>query len=73
MRIEAGSRRADDAIHANLLKLWIKEKRKSWRKKGLAAVVENFGAHEGEPLRLPEDAALPEMAFLAEHRRRIFR
>jgi len=37
------------------------------------AVVENFGAYAGEPLRLPEDAALPEMAFLAEHRRRIFR
>lgn len=37
------------------------------------AVTENSCACEGEPLRLPQDAALPEMAFLAEHRRRIFR
>ena len=37
------------------------------------AVAENFGAYEGEALWLPEDAALPEMAFLAEHRRRVVR
>jgi putative restriction endonuclease len=31
-------------------------------------VVENFGAYVGEPLHFPDDAALPEMAFLATHR-----
>jgi len=31
-------------------------------------VAENFGAYAGEPLHLPDDAALPEQAFLAEHR-----
>ena len=36
------------------------------------ALNENFGAYEGEPLRLADDAVLPEAAFLAEHRRRIF-
>jgi putative restriction endonuclease len=34
------------------------------------AVAENFGAYAGEPLQIPEDAALPDSAFLAEHRRR---
>ncbi len=37
------------------------------------AVAENFGAYAGESLRLPDDAALPEMAFLAEHRAERFR
>jgi hypothetical protein len=32
------------------------------------AAVENFGAYEGEPLHLPEDAVLPEIGFLAVHR-----
>ena len=36
-------------------------------------VAENFGAYSGEPLHLPPDAALPELAFLAEHRTRVFR
>jgi len=35
-------------------------------------VAENFGAYVGQPLRLPEDAALPEPAFLIEHRKKIF-
>jgi putative restriction endonuclease len=33
-------------------------------------VAESFGAYEGEPLRLPSDAVLPELAFLSEHRTR---
>ncbi len=37
------------------------------------AVLESFGAYEGEALRIPVDAALPEVGFLAEHRRAIFR
>jgi len=37
------------------------------------AVAENFGAYAGQPLHLPDDAALPELAFLAEHRARTFR
>lgn len=37
------------------------------------AVKENFGAYANEPLYLPEDAAWPELAFLAEHRNTIFR
>ncbi len=32
------------------------------------AVADNFAAYEGEFLRLPDDAALPEMAFLLQHR-----
>ncbi len=32
------------------------------------AVAENFGAYAGELLRLPDDAALPDLAFLAVHR-----
>jgi putative restriction endonuclease len=36
------------------------------------AVAENFGAYSGEPILLPDDAAFPESAFLAEHRKRIF-
>lgn len=37
------------------------------------AVAENFGAYAGEPLRLPDDAVLPDLAFLAEHRAKKFR
>lgn len=37
------------------------------------AVAENFGAYAGEPLGLPNDSALPEAAFLAEHRAKIFK
>ena len=36
------------------------------------SVAENFGAYEGETLRLPGDSALPELAFLAQHRTSIF-
>ena len=36
-------------------------------------VAENFGAYAGEPLHLPDDAALPELGFLAQHRTTIFR
>jgi hypothetical protein len=36
------------------------------------AVSENFGAYAGQPLCLPDDAALPELAFLSEHRAKIF-
>jgi putative restriction endonuclease len=37
------------------------------------SVAENFGAFEGEALRFPSDSALPELAFLSEHRASIFR
>ncbi len=37
------------------------------------AVAENFAAYAGEPLRLPDDAALPDLAFLVEHRAKKFR
>lgn len=36
-------------------------------------VAENFGAYAGESLHFPDDAALPESAFLAKHRANIFR
>lgn len=36
-------------------------------------VAENFGAYAGEALRLPDDAVLPELKFLAEHRANKFR
>lgn len=36
------------------------------------AVAENFGAYSNEELHLPEDAVLPELAFLAKHRETIF-
>lgn len=36
-------------------------------------VAENFGKYEGESLRLPEDSLLPDDAFLAVHRSKIFR
>jgi len=35
-------------------------------------VAESFGAYEGESLCLPDDAVLPELEFLSEHRTRIF-
>lgn len=37
------------------------------------AVAENFGAYANQPLHLPDDAAPPELAFLAEHRLKRFR
>lgn len=37
------------------------------------SVSENFGAYAGTPLSLPEDAALPDLTFLFEHRTRTFR
>lgn len=37
------------------------------------SIKENFGAYAGEPLQLPDDAALPDSAFLSEHRAKIFR
>ncbi len=36
-------------------------------------VTENFGAYEGQVLHLPEDAALPDLKFLAKHRGSVFR
>lgn len=36
-------------------------------------VADNFGCYAGESLRLPNDSALPESAFLAEHRAKIFK
>jgi len=36
-------------------------------------VAENFGAYEGEALRIPEDAVLPDEKFLVMHRAEIFR
>jgi hypothetical protein len=33
-------------------------------------VAVNFGAYEGQALCLPDDAALPELDFLAKHRAR---
>jgi putative restriction endonuclease len=32
----------------------------------------NFGAHEGESLHFPDDAALPDLGFMSEHRKKIF-
>jgi len=37
------------------------------------AIADNFGAYAGQALRLPDDAALPDLAFLAEHRTKKFR
>lgn len=37
------------------------------------SVVVNFGEYAGLPLDLPDDAVLPECAFLAEHRAKIFK
>jgi putative restriction endonuclease len=36
------------------------------------SVAENFGAYAGEPLRFPDDAAPPELAFLSQHRATVF-
>ena len=36
-------------------------------------VAENFGSYVGERLFIPDDAVLPEAAFLAEHRASIFK
>jgi putative restriction endonuclease len=36
-------------------------------------LAENFGTYVGEPLSLPIDAILPNSAFLAEHREKVFR
>jgi hypothetical protein len=36
-------------------------------------VAESFGAYAGEALCFPDDAALPELAFLAKHRSAIYR
>ncbi len=33
----------------------------------------NFGDYASEPLQLPDDAALPDLSFVAEHRRKIFK
>lgn len=38
------------------------------------SIVEDlFGQHEGKSLHLPEDAALPELSFLAKHRKTVFK
>lgn len=44
-------------------------------KKELAqhSIGTNFGEYAGQPLKLPDDAALPEASFLAEHRTKIFK
>ena len=36
-------------------------------------VAANFGAYEGKSLEFPDDAVVPDRAFLAEHRSRTFR
>ena len=38
-----------------------------------ASLLENFAAYAGERLVLPEDAAWPDAAFIAEHRAKVFR
>jgi hypothetical protein len=35
-------------------------------------VAESFGAYEGQALRFPDDAVLPELAFLGTHRATVF-
>ena len=37
------------------------------------AASDSFGAYEGVPLHIPPDSALPDLAFLSEHRRLIFK
>jgi putative restriction endonuclease len=37
------------------------------------SVADNFGAYEGHALNFPDDAVLPDMKFLAQHRATIFR
>ena len=39
----------------------------------LPALKHNFGDYEKQPLHFPDDAVLPDSAFLAEHRVKIFR
>lgn len=34
----------------------------------MRTVVDNFGAYEGAALKIPDDAVLPDLAFLAQHR-----
>jgi hypothetical protein len=36
------------------------------------AAADNFGAYAGETLHLPQDAALPDLVFLAKHRAEVF-
>ena len=38
----------------------------------LPALIHNFGDYEKQPLHFPDDAVLPDAAFLAEHRVKIF-
>ena len=38
----------------------------------LPALIHNFGDYEKQPLYFPDDAVLPDAAFLAEHRVKIF-
>jgi len=38
----------------------------------LPAVKHNFADHEKQPLHFPDDAVLPDSAFIAEHRAKIF-
>ncbi|RYD74548.1 MAG: HNH endonuclease [Verrucomicrobiaceae bacterium] len=40
---------------------------------GQRSTAENFGVFAGEPLQIPDDAALPDVSFLARHRADIFR
>ncbi len=37
------------------------------------AVQENFAAYEDQPLEIPEDSVLPDLAFMAEHRERFLK
>lgn len=53
------------------LKLMLSPKLKS--ELSQKAVADNFGAYAGESLHLPDDAALPDLSFLARHRDQIFR
>ncbi|HEY3902126.1 MAG TPA: HNH endonuclease [Chthoniobacter sp.] len=38
-----------------------------------AAIVSNFGQYAGQPLQIPDDAVLPDLSFLAEHRASVFK
>jgi putative restriction endonuclease len=37
------------------------------------SIAENFAAYAGVSLRIPDDAALPELTFLSHHRAKVFR
>jgi len=37
------------------------------------SIADNFGTYAGEPLCFPDDAAPPELAFISQHRAKIFR